>query len=104
MENIQTSVELHLNNTTLVVSVRGNLKKQKKNLKNFGHICIHDGSLDTKDVFWDNLSYFFEIDGEKRESIKKELKESAQYYKGVVKDIKRLIGRAKKLDLIWTGE
>lgn len=101
-EKIYTNVEFWLNNTTLVVSVRNNLKKQKKNLKNFGHISIHDGSIHTKEVFWDNLSYFFEIGGEKKKSIKKELKEKGQYYKGVVKDIKALIKRAKELDLLCT--
>lgn len=100
MENIQTSVELHLNNTTLVVSVRDNLKKQKGNLKNFGCIKIHDGGIHTTGVFWDNLSYFFEIDEIKKKNIKKELKEKGQYYKGVVKDIKALIKRAKELDLL----
>lgn len=100
MENIQTSVELHLNNTTLVVSVRDNLKKQKGNLKNFGYIKIHDGRLDTEEVFWDNLKWFFEINKDKKKEIKEELKDKGQYYKGVIKDIKRLIERAKELDLL----
>jgi len=99
-KEIYTNVEFWLNNTTLVVSVRDNLKKQKGNLKNFGHISIHDGSRDTEEVFWDNISYFFEIDRKKKKSIKKELKEKGQYYKGVVKDIKALIKRAKELDLL----
>lgn len=99
-KEIYTNVELYLNNTTLVVSVRDNLKKQEENLKNFGHIQVHDGSIHTTEVFWDNLTYFFEIDGEKKKYIKKELKEKGQYYKGVVKDIKALIKRAKELDLL----
>lgn len=104
MGKIYTNVELYIGNTTLVVSVTDTLKKQEGNLKNFGHICIHDGSMDTKEVFWDNLSYFFEIDRKKEKSIKKELKMNGQYYKGVVKDVKKLVKRAKKLDLLWTGE
>ena len=55
---IYTTVELNLDNVTLSISVRENLKKEKGNLKNFGCIKIHDGSLDTEEVFWDNICFF----------------------------------------------
>lgn len=104
MENIHTNVEFWLNSTTLSVAVTEDLKKEDGNLKNFGYIKIHDGRLDTEEVFWDNLKWFFEINKDKKKEIKKELKDKGQYYRGVVKDIKVLIKRAKELDLIWTEE
>lgn len=100
MSKIRQNVELHLNNVTLSISVTKDLKKEEGNLKNFGYIQIHDGSIHTEGVFWDNLSYFFEINKDKKKEIKEELKEKGQYYKGVTKDIKRLIRRAKELDLL----
>ena len=100
MEKIYTEVQFWVNNTTLNVTVTKDLKKEEGNLKNFGHIQIHDGSIHTEEVFWDNLEWFFKIGRKKKKEIKKELKEKGQYYKGVVKDIKRLIKRAKELDLL----
>lgn len=100
MDKIHTNVEFCLNNTTLNVTVTKDLKKETGNLKNFGYIQIHDGRVDTEGVFWDNLEWFFEINKDKKKEIKEELKEKGQYYKGVVKDIKRLIKRAKELDLL----
>ena len=100
MEKIYTEVQFWVNNVTLKVTVTKDLKKEEGNLKNFGHIQIHDGSIHTEGVFWDNLSYFFEINKDKKKEIKEELKEKGQYYRGVVKDVKRLIERAKELDLL----
>lgn len=100
MESIGTNLELWVNNVTLNIPLTKDLKKQKGNLKNFGYIQVHDGSIHTTEVFWDNLTYFFDIDKVKKKDIKKELKEKGQYYKGVVKDIKVLIKRAKELDLL----
>lgn len=103
MEKIYTEVQLHKGNTTLNITVNEDLKREEREegvLKNSGNITIHDGRLDTKEVFWDNLSYFFNIDKKKKKDIKSELKKKGQYYKGVVKDIKTLINRAKELDLL----
>lgn len=104
MEEIYTEVQFKVNNATLNITVTKDLKKETGNLKNFGYIQIHDGRVDTEGVFWDNLVYFFEIDEVKKKDIKKELKKKGQYYKGVIKDIKRLIERAKELDLLWIKE
>lgn len=100
MEKIYTEVQFWVNNVTLNISVTKDLKKEEGNLKNFGYIQIHDGSIHTEGVFWDNLEWFFEINKDKKKEIKEELKEKGEYYKGVVKDIKRLIERAKELDLL----
>lgn len=100
MEKIYTDVQFRVNNVTLNVIVTKGLKKETGNLKNFGYIQIHDGSIHTEGVFWDNLEWFFEITKDKKKEIKEELKEEGQYYRGVVKDIKRLIERAKELDLL----
>jgi len=100
MEEIYTEVQFKVNNATLNITVTKDLKKETGNLKNFGYIQIHDWSIHTEGVFWDNLEWFFEINKDKKKEIKEELKEKGQYYKGVVKDIKRLIERAKELDLL----
>ena len=100
MSKIGQNVELYLNNVTLNISVTEALGRQEGTLKNFGYIQIHDGSIHTDGVFWDNLEWFFKIDKYKKKEIKEELKEKGQYYKGVVKDIKRVIERAKELDLL----
>jgi len=104
MEEIYTEVQFKVNNVTLNITVTKDLKKETGNLKNFGYIQIHDGRVDTEGVFWDNLEWLFEINKDKKKEIKEELKEKGQYYKGVVKDIKRLIERAKELDLLWIKE
>src|SRR5690606_2203865 len=104
MEEIYTEVQCKVNNVTLNITVTKDLKKETGNLKNFGYIQIHDGRVDTEGVFWDNLEWLFEINKDKKKEIKEELKEKGQYYKGVVKDIKRLIERAKELDLLWIKE
>jgi HKD family nuclease len=104
MEKIYTEVQFRVNNTTLSVTVTKDLKKEEGNLKNFGYIQIHDGSIYTEEVFWDNLEWFFKINKDKKKEIKEELKEKGQYYKGVVKDVKRLVERAKELDLLWIKE
>lgn len=70
-DKIYTTVELNLDNVTLSLSVRENLKKEKGNLKNFGCVKIHDGSLGSEEVFWDNIDYFISC---RKKEFKKECK------------------------------
>lgn len=99
-QDIHYNVVLVKNDTTLSVCTTETLDKQEGNLKNFGYISVHNGSIHTKEVCWDNLEYFFKLTKKKKRSIKKELKEKEQHYKGVVKDIKTLIKRAFELELL----
>lgn len=103
-DKICTSIELYLDNVTLSLSVRESLKKEKGSLKNFGYIKVHDGSLDSKEVFWDNINYFLRAD---KKEFKKECKEDldkADYnWKETYKTIKKLLKRAEKLNLITIG-
>lgn len=86
-------VELH-------ISVNKKLKKQKGNLINFGYIDIVKQESNEESVNWDNLEWFFDIDEEKEKELIDELKEKNLYNKGVIKDIKKLIKKAIKLNLL----
>lgn len=94
-----TTVEVTLreNDVALTVYVNDDFSADGKN---FGYIEIHDGSIHTKEVFWDSLPYFFKIGKKKKKSIKKELKEAEQFYPGVVRDIKKLIKKAFEVEIL----
>ena len=92
MEHI--TIQFHCGDVTLSVYVTEHLFSDGKN---FGYIEVHDGTLDTKPVFWDNLNYFLDLNKEKKIEIKTELKENKQFYPGVVSDIKNCVKRAVKL-------
>jgi len=98
---VQTYVQLFLDDIELNISVTDKLKRQEGNLKNFGFIQITDGGKDSETVFWDNLKFFYDI---KYKSFKIEcgddLKKINFPPKKTYKTIKKLIKRAKKLDLI----
>ena len=85
------------NNVALTVYVKDDLSRDDRI---FGYVEIHDGSLNTRPVFWDNLEYFFEICAEKKKSIKEELKENNEFYSGVVKDIKKVFKKAFELEIL----
>lgn len=101
MDKIQTYVQLFLNDVELNISVTNKLKRQEGNLKDFGFIQINNGGRDSETVFWDNLSFFYNV---KYKAFKKEcgddLKKISFPPKKTYKTIKKLIKRAKKLDLI----
>lgn len=94
---MHTEVTLRENDTALTVYVNDDFTADGYN---FGYIEIHDGSIYTKAVFWDNLSYFFKIDKEKKKSIKQDLKVAEQFYPGVVSDIKKLIKKAFEVEIL----
>ena len=95
MSNVE--VTLRENNVALTVFVNDDFSADGKN---FGYIEIHDGSLDSKAVFWDNLGYFFKIGKKKKKSIKQDLKVAEQFYPGVVGDIKKLIKKAFEIEIL----
>ena len=95
MSNVE--VTLRENNVALTVFVNDDFSADGKN---FGYIEIHDGSLDSEAVFWDNLGYFFKIGKKKKKSIKQDLKVDEQFYPGVVGDIKKLIKKAFEIEIL----
>jgi hypothetical protein len=103
MEEIQTYVQLYLNDIELSIAVKENLSGYKENeaLYQFGHIQITDGSIEDKPLFWDNVCFFTEC-GKKefKEECKTELKEKGYDWKETYRDIKILLKRAKKLKLL----
>lgn len=102
MEKVYTSIEFNVGNVVLNVSVTEDLKPRGGNLKNFGYIQIE--SSNKTGVFWDNLSYFFDLTPDKKAEIKEELTEKGEYYPGVIKDIKKVIKRALKLGFLIKNE
>lgn len=94
---MHTEVTLRENDTALTVYVNDDFTADGKN---FGYIEIHDGSLDSKSIFWDNLPYFFKICKKKKKSIKQDLKVAEQFYPGVVSDIKKLIKKAFEVEIL----
>ena len=94
---MSVEVVIRENDVALTVFVNDDLSRDDKC---FGYLEIHDGFLDTKPVFWDNLPYFFNIGAKKKKSIKYELKENNGFYPGVVKDIKKVFKKAFELGII----
>lgn len=102
-KEIITEVKLTKGNVTLGINVSEDLKLCKnEKAENCGYIQVTDGYIDSKEVFWDNINWFLHIDDEKKKEIVEELKEKGQHYKGVIKDIKSVVKRALKLNLLYT--
>ena len=102
MENkIQTYVQFFLDDVELNISVTDKLKKQKGALKYFGYIQIDSGSLDAHKCFWDNLTFFQNCDYKTfKEECKGDLEKGEYPVKQTYKAIKKLLKRAKKLNLL----
>jgi len=102
-DKINTNIQFYLEDIELNISVKGNLTKHLENepIHNYGFIQITNGGLDDKPLFWDNVSFFISA-GKKefKEECKKELQEKGYDWKEVYKQIKTLLKRAKKLDLL----
>lgn len=61
--------------------------------------------MDKEETFIaDNLSYFFDIDLDKKEELKRDLKKHGFETKGCVKELKALLKRANKLGIIKIKE
>jgi hypothetical protein len=104
MENkIGTYVRLYLNDIELNINVKEDLGRYEKDeaLHQFGYIEITDGRIEDKPLFYDNLTFFIECDKKEfKKECKTELKEKERNWKEVYKDIKTLLKRAKKLNII----
>ena len=99
--SVQTYVQLFLDDIELNISVTDKLKRQKGNLKNFGFIQITDGGKDSETVFWDGLQSFFDVKYKVfKEECEDDLKKINFPPKKTYKTVKKLIKKAKKLDLI----
>lgn len=100
-ENLGTYVVFYRNDTMLHVSVKKDLTATDGNLINDGYFIFHNGKLDTKELFWDNLSYFIHCSKKQfKKDSKQELEEQDLDWKNCYKDMKHLIKRAKKLNLL----
>lgn len=101
-EKISTSIEMRLGNVTLSVSVTDNLKREENYLKNFGYIEISNGRIDEEHgCFWDNLEFFYGISAKKfKKECTDELKKGGFDVEETRKDIKRLLKRAFKLNIL----
>jgi hypothetical protein len=103
MHEIQTYVQLYLNDIELNISVKRDLDGYKDNepLYQSGYFQITDGKIEDKPLFWDNLTFFLEC-GKKefKEECKTELKEKGYKWKETYKEIKTLLKQAKKLKLL----
>lgn len=99
--NITTYVQFYLEDVELNISVKNDLSRQEDKLKNFGFIQITDGHIDTEPLFWDNLDFFISA-GKKefKEECKSDLKEKGYKWRKTYKQIKALLKRAEKLNLI----
>lgn len=95
---IQTSVQLYLNDIELKILVTRKLKK-KNTFLNSGYIetPISEGKV----IFWDNLEFFINC-GKKEFKIEcmEDLNKANYNWEQVYEDIKTLLKRAKKLNII----
>ena len=101
MGKINTYIQFYCEDVELNLSVKDDLSAQDGVLKNFGHIQITDGSLDTKPIFWDGIDFFLSC-GKKgfKKECKKELKEARYNWKGIYYINKQLLNRTKGLKII----
>lgn len=99
--NIHTFIELYKDDVEFNLSVKDGLTAQDGNLKNFGYIQITDGSIDTKPIFWDGITFFLSC-GKKefKKECKKELKEKGYNWKEIYTTIKELLNRAVELKIL----
>ena len=95
--SIKTYIQLFLNNVELNIEVTNTLDAKK----NFGYVRITDGGINTEPAFWDNLDFFVICDKKEfKKECKKELKEKGYNWKTTYKEIKTLLKRAKKLNIV----
>lgn len=90
---ISTTIQLFSERFLLTIFVNPDLSCDKGE----GFLSL----MDKEETFIaDNLSYFFDIDLEKKEELKGLLKTNGFETKGCVKELKALLKRAKKLGII----
>ena len=90
---ISTTVQLFSERLLLTIFVKPDLSSDKGE----GFLSL----MDKEETFIaDNLSYFFDIDLDKKEELKGILKSNGFETKGCVKELKALLKRANKLGII----
>lgn len=94
---ISTTVQLSSERFLLNIFVKPDLSYGDGN----GFISLTDKE---ESFIGDNLSYFFDMDLEKKEEMKKILKDNGFETKGYVKELKALLKRANKLGIIKIKE
>lgn len=102
-DKINTYIQFYLDDIELNISVKEDLTGYLENepLHQCGFIQITDGKLEDRPIFWDNVSYFIDCrKKEFKEECKKELQEKGYDWKQTYKQIKTLLKRAKKLNII----
>jgi hypothetical protein len=100
--NIQTYVQLYLDDVELNISVTDKLKRQEDRLKNFGYIQVTTGAVDEKPVFWDGIEFFLECDEKQfKKECKRDLDKAGFDCDTTYKIIKKLLKRAIKLKLLY---
>lgn len=98
---MQHYIHLHTDNVELVISVTKKLKRQTGNLEKFGWITISTGMKDDEDVSWDNLFFFLSCDFEEfKKECGLDLREKRFKTKRIFKEIKQLLKKANKLNLL----
>jgi hypothetical protein len=101
IKEINTTIQLQLNDITLNISVTDKLNKQEGNLENFGFIEITNGSKEDRPLFWDNINFFLRCNKKDfKKECKEELKEKGYNWKESYKEINTLLKRATKLKII----
>lgn len=100
-ESINMYIEMHLGDVELNILVTKDLKKQDGVLFNFGHIEVNSGHINGNNCFWDNLNFFLSASfSDFKEECAEELKSKGFPVKETYKNLKRLLKRAKKLNLL----
>lgn len=99
-EEIQTEIQLVLNDVIINITTTEKLKRRKDRLINCGFIEITGLKVGEPTIFWDNLDFFIEC---KFKSFKEEcgadLKDRVSP-KETYKTVKKLLKRAFKLKLL----
>ena len=99
--NIQTYIQFYLDDVELNISVTSKLKKQEGNLKGFGYIQVSSGETNAHECFWDGIEFFKQCDYKTfKEECKGDLEKGEYPVKQTYKAIKKLLKRAKKLNLL----
>jgi hypothetical protein len=103
MSKVQTYIQFYSGDVELNISVKDDLTKHLENesLYHFGFFQITNGDLDDKPIFWDNLDFFISA-GKKefKRECKKDLKNKGYDWKEIYKQVKTLLDRAQKLNLL----
>ena len=100
-DKIYTEVDFHLDEVNLTVMVNKKGKREEGNLKGFGIIKVFDGMNGSETLSWDNLQFFIGADYKTfKAECGEDLVRCGFDCKTKFKEIKRLLRRAEKLNLL----